>query len=183
MSTLRKIIRSFFKNKLYAVLFFSILFFVSVFVLFYKTFILLIFIAIGAFSLIHTIITRNHIGFELVTLVTIVSSMAYGAATGAIVGVASIVLGLILGKNMDAGIAVSVAGFILIAVVASMFKFSDILVIGIILTIVYDVMQIVFYSLAGSSLFTIFSYFVTHVLINAFVFVSLAPTFIGLVTT
>lgn len=160
-----------------------IIIFFTIFLFFYnKAFIILLLIAIGALSLIHTIFTRNFIGFELCTLVTIIASMQYGLTVGVITGVTSITLGLILGRNVDGGIIISIIGFVLIAVAASFFTFKEIVFIGIALTIVYDILLVAFYFFTGSNPFTLISYFVTHIIFNYLIFVSIAPIFISLVT-
>jgi hypothetical protein len=169
-----------FKNKYHTALFLGI-FLIAVSLMFFKNLIVLIFILIGALSLIHTLITRNYFGFELCTLLAITTAMKFGPVTGAIVGTTSITLGLILGRSIDAGIIASILGFIIIAVVASFFNFSQIIFVGVILTIVYDILLGTFYYFSGSNLFTILMFSISHILLNFFVFTYLSPFFINLV--
>jgi len=169
-----------FKNKYHAAIFLGILL-IAISLMFFKNLMILIFILIGAFSLIHTLITRNYIGFELCILLTIITAMKFGPVTGAIVGATSITLGLIIGRSIDAGIVFSILGFIIIAVAASFFNFSQIVFVGMMLTIVYDILLGIFYYFSGSNPFTILIFSVTHILLNFFVFTYLSPFFINLV--
>lgn len=149
---------------------------------FYSSFILLFFVLIAALSLLHTMFTKNYIGFELCTLVTVITAMKFGAFTGAIVGATSVVAGLVISRNIDPGIVASIFGFALIAIVASFFGFGEIVFVGVILTIVYDVIIGVFYYFSGSNPFTILFFSLTHILLNYLIFSSLSTFFIGLLS-
>ena len=148
---------------------------------FFKDFlIILAMIILSALSMLHQRVTRSYIGFELVTLATIFSSMFYGAKAGMIVGVVGITSGLMLNGNFDHGIIVSVMGMFLIGLVASFFPLSSIFMVGLVATVVYDVVLLTFYFFTGANPVSCVSYFITHVYINYILF-KLVSSLIGLV--
>jgi hypothetical protein len=173
-----KLIRIIFGNKINAIITSTVLTLAVLLVFSYQMSLLLFFTVIGILSLTHTLVTRNYIGFELCTLVTVLTSIHYGVATGSAIGVTSITLGLILSKNIDVGILVSIVGFIIIANISSFFSLQDVFFAGMISTIVYDTLLVSFYYFTGSDTFKLLSYLLTHVLINIAIFLWLAPVFI-----
>jgi hypothetical protein len=146
--------------------------------LFYKYLVLILFVLVGAGSLIHTIWTKNYLGFELCTLVTVVCAIKFGAVIGALVGMLAVTLGLILSINVDAGIFLAAFMFAIIGVISSFFSFDTILVAGMISVVVYDIVILSFYTMTGSSPVTSALYFVTHLLTTYYIFDLIAPLFI-----
>ncbi|MBI2136675.1 hypothetical protein HYU06_06410 [Candidatus Woesearchaeota archaeon] len=153
----------------------------SALALFYNYLIVIFFIALGAVSLIHTIWTKNYIGFELCTLATVICAIKFGPLVGAVVGATSIVLGLILSINLDAGLFLAAVMFGVIGVIASFFTFQQVLFAGMLCAIIYDAVMVGFYLFMGSSPVTSGIYFITHMLTTYYVFMFLAPVFVPIV--
>src|SRR3989338_2589404 len=153
----------------------------AAFALFYKYLIVIFFIVLGAVSLIHTIWTKNYFGFELCTLATVLCAIKFGPLVGALVGATSIVLGLILSINLDAGLFLAAIMFSVVGVIASFFSFQQIVFAGMLCAIVYDFVMISFYLLMGSSPVTSVVYFITHMLTTYYVFTFLAQVFISII--
>ncbi|HIH42385.1 TPA: hypothetical protein HA246_01950 [Candidatus Woesearchaeota archaeon] len=149
--------------------------------LFYKYLIVIFFIMLGAVSLIHTIWTKNYFGFELCILATVICAIKFGPLVGALVGATSIVLGLILSTNLDAGLFLAAIMFGAVGIIASFFTFQQVLFAGMLCAIVYDFVMVGFYLLMGSSPVTSGVYFVTHMLTTYYVFTFLAPVLINII--
>ncbi len=149
-------------------------------VLFYDYLIILFLILLGAASLIHTIWTKNYFGFELCTLATVICAIKFGPLVGAMVGATSIILGLILSINLDAGLFLAAIMFGVVGIIASFFTFPQILFAGMLCAIIYDAVMVGFYLLMDSSPVTSGVYFVTHLLTTYYIFKFLAPVFIGI---
>ncbi len=154
---------------------------ISALILFYNYLIIIFFIVLGAVSLIHTIWTKNYVGFELCTLATVLCAVKFGPLIGALVGAASIMLGLILSINLDAGLFLAVIMFGVVGIVASNFAFSQILFAGMLCAVIYDLVMVGFYLLMGSSPVTSGVYFVTHLLTTYYIFKFLAPVIVQLI--
>jgi hypothetical protein len=127
-------------------------------------------LAIAIISLLHNIFTRNMIGFELVTFTTVFCAMKFGAAAGIFVGVFAILIGMMLSRNVDEGIFIAMVCFALMGFFASMFDVSKIFIVGMLATIIYDIIVVGFYILMGSNIVKSVSYAFTHIILNYFIF-------------
>ncbi len=142
---------------------------------------LFLFALLASFSLLHNRITQNYIGFELCTLLTVIATLKYGFATGIFVALFSFGLGLIFGTEPEPGILICLLASLLIVIVSSFFDSKDLLVAGMLSTLVYDLVISTFYYSTGSNPFTILSFSVTHLLLNFLIFKSLGSFFFSLI--
>jgi hypothetical protein len=127
-------------------------------------------ILVGSLSLLHQRFTRNFFGFELCTVMTVLVSMLYGTKMGILVGVLSISLGMIIAGNLHPTIFVSIFGFLLIGFLASFFTIDNFFVVGLGLTVLYDLLTVPIYLALGSNPATTFFYVVTHIPLNWLIF-------------
>ncbi len=158
-----------------------VVFVLFIFLLLKNVFIILLLLVIGAISLLHNIFTRNTIGFELCIFATVFCAINFGAGAGIFVGIFSVLIGFMLSGNVDEGILLILIVFILIGFFASMFSFENIFIVGLVATIVYDIIIVGFYILMGSSPIKNISYFLTHVLLNYYIFKYLPAVFAGII--
>ena len=127
-------------------------------------------IIIAGLSMIHMRFTKSYIGFELCTFATIFCGMFYGAKIGMLVGAVSITLGLLIAGLFDAGIVLSILIFFLMGAAASLFPVTSIFAVGIIFTILYDIIIGAFYLFIGSNPVSTGIYIITHFFFNFFIF-------------
>ena len=144
-----------------------------------KIFFLTLFIILGAVSLIHTkYFGSNYIGFELCTMATVLSSLAYGPVYGAIAGFFSISLGFILSGHFKPSYFISVLVLPIMGLIVPLFSHLDLVYVGLIITILYDAIILPLYVIIGGSrIVTSSIFFTTHVLLNLWIFSTIAPFF------
>ena len=107
--------------------------------------------------------------------------MKFGAGAGVFVGVFSILIGMLLSRNIDEGIVLMMLGFAAIGFFASLFSFSNIFIVGMAAVIIYDIVVVGFYLLMGSSPLKNISYFVTHLILNFYIFKYLPGIFANII--
>jgi len=159
----------------------GIVFILFLILLLKNIFIIMLMLAIAIISLLHNLFTRNLVGFELCTFATVLCAVKFGAAAGIFVGVFSILVGMLLSRNIDEGIILMMIGFAAIGFFASLFDFSNIFVVGMAATIIYDIVVVGFYILMGSSPLKNASYFVTHLILNFYIFKYLPGVFANII--
>jgi hypothetical protein len=141
---------------------------------------------LGAVSLVPARFIRfsHYVGFELCMMATILTSLAYGPFFGAVTGFFSITLGFILSGNFKPSYFISVLALPIIGAVTPLFCevfHSNLAYLGIFMTLMYDTIILPLYVLIGGSrVFTSIIFFITHVLLNAWVFSVLAPIIYGI---
>ena len=149
-------------------LLFIFLFFV--FVLLKDIFIIMLFIAVGALSLIHMRFSQGFFGLELCTFFTVLGGIKYGAIAGAFIGVVSITLGLFIGGYIKQTIIINMVGFFLIGIIASFFPMSKLFFAGVVLTVAYDAAAIPLFYFLGGNPVVVASYGITHIILNIIIF-------------
>ena len=147
-----------------------VIFVLFIFLLLKNVLVILIMLGIAIISLLHNMFTRNLVGFELCTFAAVFCAMKFGAGAGIFVGVFSILIGMLLSGNIDEGIILMMIGFAAIGFFASLFDFSKIFAVGMAATIIYDIIVVGFYILMGSSPVKNASYFLTHLILNFYIF-------------
>ncbi|MCK5594031.1 MAG: ECF transporter S component [Candidatus Aenigmarchaeota archaeon] len=138
--------------------------------------IMMAFIGLGAISRIWLrVIPFQSLGIELILLFTIISGRLFGPVAGVIVGVTSMVLSAIISdeepmKLWPAFVAIAIVGHL-----SGVLTIASISVLGIVLTILYDIIISVIYYFLGSSGAKIILFDVTHITWNYWVFYNVAP--------
>ncbi len=150
-----------------------------------QLFFTVVFIITGALSLIHSRYFKysHYIGFELCTLATVLTSLAYGPVTGAFTGLISITLGFILSGYFKPTYFISVLTMPLLGLVVPFFKnHLSLPFLGLLMTLIYDAIILPLYVLLGGSRIpSALIFFVTHILFNYWIFSFVAPILINII--
>ena len=165
--------KNFLKLVILAVLFWAVLFFLG------QTlkpfFFIAIFLLLSSVSLIYNRWLKTSLGIEFVMLSTVMTARVYGPIPGAIVGFIGLTAAEIIGTGFNARTLISLGAIAIIGLITPFFSSLSILAAGMILTIIYDLMIIPFYQLAGSSPGRSALFVVTHIIWNLWVFAVMAP--------
>ncbi|MBN1503109.1 hypothetical protein JW930_06190 [Candidatus Woesearchaeota archaeon] len=142
-----------------------------------KIFFISILTVAGAFSLIYVRFFKQAyiIGFELCTLATVLCARAYGTLIGAVIGFLTIFFGTIISSRVKPTYFISIFTLPVIGVVASLLEFMPISLLGILMTILYDIIVLPLYVMTGSRVISSIVFSVTHIFINAYLFTQIAP--------
>lgn len=155
--------------KYFAILIFGIiaLFYFSVFVkINLRTIVVLfVFVAMGAVSRLPERMGRS-LGIELCTLVTIVSSVMYGAVAGIFVGVLSLLVSGFYTREPPQDLLVAVVGFVFIGYFsAGIYSFvgQSFAITGLIVTLLYDLGTSLVYIFIGHSFLNCLRFSIVHI--------------------
>ena len=143
-----------------------------------KIFFVLLLTALGALSLIPPRYFKysHYIGFELCMLGTVLTSLAYGPMYGVFTGGVSIFLGFVISGYFKPTYIFSVLTMPLMGLIVPVFRELPLFYIGMLMTLIYDAIILPLYVYIGSSRIVSASvFFITHVLLNAWVFSVIAP--------
>ncbi len=149
--------------------------------LFFTVFLILL----GAVSLIHSRYFKysHYIGFELCTLATVLTSLAYGPVYGMVTGFTSITLGFILSGYFKPTYFISVLTMPLLGLLVPFFSnHLSLPYLGLLMTLIYGAIILPLYVLVGGSRIPSGIFFVTHVLLNFWIFSTIAPIILRLMT-
>ena len=120
------------------------------------------------------------IGFELIMMATVLTARVYSPITGLMVGIISLTISELFIMKFKIGLLVSFFGLAVVAFLSSIFSGVDITGIGIVLTLVYNAIIIPGYYFTGSNPLKLFIFSSTHIAWNIYVFMKIAPWFLGL---
>jgi hypothetical protein len=140
--------------------------------------------AIGAISLIPSKYLRysHYIGFELCTMATVLVSLVYGPVFGAFTGFVSLFGGFVLSGYFKPTYFISVLVMPIIGLLVPLFNHLPLLYIGMIMTLIYDAIILPLYVLTGSRVLSSVVFFITHILLNLWIFSSVAPFLYAMMT-
>lgn len=143
--------------------------------------VLALFIAIGAISFLPARVT-SAVGFELLTILTVAAGVGMGPLAGLLVGVVGSLLGSFVRGDTDPSIIISIVEYAFIGIGAGMISAQSFVIYGILATFIYDVILVSAYTmLLGKDFVKTGMYFITHLLINALLFLRLKTFVLGLV--
>ena len=143
-----------------------------------QLFFTVILILIGAVSLIHSRYFKysHYIGFELCLMATVLTSLVYGPVYGMVTGFTSITLGFILSGYFKPTYFISVLTMPLIGLLVPFFSnHLSLPYLGLLMTLIYDAIILPLYAMMGSRISSTAVFFVTHVLLNIWIFSTIAP--------
>ncbi len=143
-------------------------------------FITLTLIAAASLSTFYHNFFRSPINFELIKFSTILTAVSYGAAAGIAVGIISTIASKIISEKLDHTAIASLAGIIIIAVAASIFQGTDIVLLGIILVAVYHLITAPMQLAFGGALLYGIIYIGSNLFFNIILFTRIAPLLIKL---
>ena len=140
----------------------------------------LLFILVASIAEVYNNQFRTPIHFDLVKLGTILASSAYGAGLGIFVGLASSFFSKLFSGRLNATFAISAVGIIIIAFLAAAFSEANITTLGISLVAVYYLITTPLNLMMGEEIAYAAAYVASSLLVNAFLFIVVAPRLAGL---
>ncbi|MBN2368688.1 hypothetical protein JXC34_06715 [Candidatus Woesearchaeota archaeon] len=118
----------------------------------------------------------HYVGFELCLMATVLTSLAYGPVIGALAGFISIFTGFVLSSYFKPTYFISVLAMPLMGLIVPIFRELPLFYLGVLMTLIYDAIVLPLYVCIGSSrTVSAAVFFITHILLNAWVFSALAP--------
>ncbi len=139
----------------------------------------LLFIFVASIAEIYNAYVRTPLHLDLVKLVTIMTAVAYGAPAGIFVGLTSTFFAKLFSMRLDFRIAISFAGIVLIAILADAFSHAPITVLGISLVALYYIVTSPINLLMGEEPAYAAAYVGSSLLVNAMLFITVAPRLAG----
>ena len=174
------LINKIFKNRklffVLLILFLILAFFVSNFKKYFFT-ILLIVIASLSFLPQRYFKFFNYIGFEFCMMSVVLITLSYGRIYGVFSAFVSITAGYILSGSFKPSSFISIFALPFVAFIIPFFNAFNLSIfyLGILMTIIYDIIILPLYLLMGSRFYTTIIFFITHIIFNAWVFTFIAP--------
>jgi hypothetical protein len=164
------------KRYLLGMLIFTVLFF-FIAIRFKRMFFTFFLIALGSVSMMYQRYFEfsKYIGLELCMMSTVLVALAYGPAFGAFTGFATIFLALIISGNFKHSSFISILALPLVGFSVQFFRDMPLLYVGILMTIIYDALVLPLYVLLGSRVVSSIIFFITHLMINIWIFTTIAP--------
>ena len=143
-----------------------------------KFLICLLLIITGGLSVLYKRFISIGLGIDLMTFNTVIAAMKYGAWTGVIVGIATVLFGYIISNKVaksPQGMIINVVMFILIAIAAATQPITSIVATGIIISIAYAIIYFPISMVTGGNLQKLLIFFPTHIAWNVFLFLHFGP--------
>ncbi len=165
-------------------IFIFVVFFVILFLLKKDMFIILFFVILGAVSMLYRLVFDVGVGFELVTMSTVLCGMRYGSKYGMLVGFLSVAIGLALNIRLFKAPIDSLyhlIGFTLIGYVAGLFSIANIFSVGIIINLVYNTLYFPFRLMFGTNVVKLLIFIASNIFFNYIIFKSIVPVFVNMV--
>ena len=146
--------------------------------LFSKTFAVL-----AAFIIVHAVLSyvfkrfkKYKIGIETVMLITILSAFAYGAKTGAIMGVVAMLIDYVFSMRFSYFVLVTTSTYALIGYTASFFSGVSITIVGMGMVVVYNLItSFIIVNFMGGHISKCLRFGITNLAFNFALFWSIAP--------
>ena len=133
------------------------------------------FIVLGVASMMYNRWIRVSLGFELIMFGVVITGMLYGWLQALIVGFIALFFAEVLTNRFTYSTFVSFIGMFVIALVVPSFAGNNVAWVGIGMTLLYDLIILPGYILLGSSPGRSLLFFATHILFNAWIFLTVAP--------
>lgn len=139
------------------------------------------FILVGVVSMMYNRWIKISVGVELIMLGMVITAVVYGSIPGMIVGFAALFFAEVITDRFTYSTFVSFIGIFAVTIVTPRLDFS-ITWIGILMTLLYDVIIAPGYLLMGSSPWRTALFVVTHIIFNIWAFIFIAPFVLRLLT-
>ena len=140
----------------------------------------LVFIFAASVAEIYNAYVRTPLHLDLVKLGTILTAAAYGAPAGIFVGLTSTFFAKLFALRLDFRIVISFAGIVVIAILANAFSNVPIKILGIALVAVYYLITSPIDLLMGVEPAYAVVYVGSSLLVNATLFIAVAPSLAGM---
>ncbi len=162
---------------------FKLIFFLSIIVMLFifmgsvvKPFFFIgLFLFLSSISLIYNRWVKTSLGFEFITLSTVLTGRVYGPWAGALVGLVGLSAAEVIGTGFNAKTVISLATIFIMGLFVPVLNNMPILWAGMVFVVVYDAIILPLYMVAGSSPLRSVIFFVTHVIFNLWLFAYIAP--------
>lgn len=127
------------------------------------------------------VLKKNHIGVEIIMLITVLSGIAYGPKVGAIMGALSIIIDYVFSGRFSYFCIVTIPTYAAIGAISSGVAAANIVTFGIIATIAYNLFTWIFImGFMGGHIDKCLRFGATDLAFNAFVFGAFAPALLSL---
>lgn len=147
---------------------------------FLLAFLLLLHIAMSVFL---RVLKKNHIGVEIIMLITVLSGMAYGPKVGAIMGATSMIIDYVFSGRFSYFCIVTIPTYAAIGAISGGAAAANIVTFGVIATIAYNLFTWIFIiGFMGGHIDKCIRFGATDLAFNAVVFSAFAPTLLALMT-
>lgn len=166
-------------------LYYPLILLAGVFVLYFAyrpAFVVLAFIAIGAASRIHQRYLRGlSIGIEMIIFGMAVAGKLYGVWPAILIGVISLPLSVVYTEEDFKWLPVALCGMVLVGVLAASLPAMSIVMMGVVLTLVYDITTCAVYMYVFHARFFSTAIFIaTHLAFNYFLFSRFGETVLSM---
>jgi hypothetical protein len=175
-----KVLKKVFENEkqflislMFIALFIVLLFFRSVVVP-------IIFIIIGVFSMYLYGATRSMVAFELVTLFAVVSGIAYGPLTGALVGGIGCAIGMIIFTHADWSYPIWITAVAIAGYSSAFFSPDNVIFAGVLLAFLVDAFFYVLYVMLAHNPVKLTIWITSHTFLNYIAFLLLAKPLLAI---
>lgn len=123
------------------------------------------------------------VGIELIMLITILGSLAYGPKTGALLGATAMLMDYILTARLSYFAPITMSSYALIGLLAGNFSAYGITTIGVAAAVIYNaVTTSIIVTFMGGNLDKCLRFGISNIAINAMLFASVAPWLLSIVT-
>ncbi len=176
------LLNDFLKNKrLLLLIIISGILFMLLLIRFKRIFFTALLISLGGSSMIYQRYFRfgSYVGFELCMMATLLTALAYGPAFGAFAGFSSLFLAFVLCGNFKHTSFISLLVLPLIGLIVPLFSHLPLLYVGMLMTIIYDIIILPLYIALGSRIVPSIIFFITHLFFNYWVFSFFAPVILS----
>jgi len=125
---------------------------------------------------------RYFYGIEIIMICTIVTSVTFGPKIGAVMGGLLMLVNYIAERRPSQFFLVTIILYFLIGYFAWFYRAYDIVKLGIISTILYNIASFLLVSLLGANKKTVLIFAVVNICFNTLLFTSFAPSLLALIT-
>ncbi|MCP3684133.1 MAG: hypothetical protein GY861_15740 [bacterium] len=149
------------------------------------SFFMLLFIALGTFSMLYNKVLKISLGIEFIMLGMVLSGLLFGPVPAIIVGLVSLFIAEVITERFTYSTFVSFIGICAIGFLTQFFRGPEpnVTATGIILTLIYDAIIIPGYLMLGSGFWRCMLFLSTHIVFNLWVFFTLAPPLHGFISS
>ncbi len=125
-------------------------------------------------------IRKYFIGVEAVMFCTVITSITFGPVTGSIMGALLMTINYIGEKRFSQYFPLTLLLYAIIGYAAFYIQISNIIVLGLILTVIYNIVSSIIVYFFGANMRTVLVFNLVNILFNLFLFSTFGGFFLGL---
>ena len=118
---------------------------------------------------------KYFLGIEIIMFCTVITSISFGPKIGAIMGSLLMLINYIAERRVSQYTIITLVLYSAIGFSAFYFKHIDIITLGLIITIIYNVLSAIIVSFLGANMKTMFVFGIVNTLFNLFLFSNFGP--------